>query len=212
MKKTILITKSRYLRYSWPIVFVMAFIFMAGTTLSGCAKKIPQAFVPEYEKRNIRLVAVLPVTDKAGNPEVSALLRQKMIEGLYFKSYPKIQTKVIDEKLATFFKNAKGSTTDTLPPRDVGAILGVDAVLYVTLRDCKTSFLYLYAPTSVMATFEMYHAKTGELLWKTSYTISQRNFDITPDRVRMKSCQVFEPVLQDIVNKAMETLPEGAGA
>ncbi len=207
-----MINKYRYLQCLRTIAFVMVLILVAGTMFSGCAKKIPQAVVPEYEKRNIRLVAVLPVSDKAGNPEVSALLRQKMVEALYFKSYPKIQTKVIDEKLAAFFKSAKGSTPDTLPPRDVGAVLGVDAVLYVTLRDCKTSFLYLYAPTSVMASFEMYHAKTGELLWKTSYTESQKNFDITPDRVKMKSCQVFEHVLQDIVNKAMDTLPEGAGA
>ncbi len=186
------------------LMLVLAFV----ATLSGCAKKIPHALVPEFEKRNIRLVAVLPVLDKAGNPEVSALLRQRIVEALYFKGYAKVPTKAIDEKLAAFYKNAKEPSSDALPPRDVGGLLGVDAVLYSTLMDCRTSFLYLYAPTSVAVSFELYNVRTGELLWSTGHKEAERSFDITRDRLKMKSCQVFEAAVQQIVNKAAETLPD----
>ena len=57
----------------------------------------------------------------------------------------------------------------------------------------------------------MYNVRTGERLWSTSYQVSESNVDITRDRLRMKSTQVFESALQRIVNKAMETLPDGAG-
>jgi len=180
--------------------------------VSGCAKKIPHSLVPEYEKRQIRLVAILPVMDKAGNPEVSALLRQRIAEALYFKGYPRVLTSTVDEKLKVFYKNVKDASKDSLPPRDVGGLLGVDAVLYSTLTDCRTSFLYLYAPTSIAVNFEMYNVRTGELLWSTGYRVGEKNFDVTPDRLKMKSCQVFEPALQQIVNKAMETLPDGPDA
>jgi hypothetical protein len=87
--------------------------------------------------------------------------------------------------------------------------LGVDAVLYVTLQECETNFVMLYATTSVTATFDLRSAKTNESLWKTKYSIRERNLDITRERLRMKSCQVFEPAMEEILAKAMETLPLG---
>jgi len=187
----------------------LLFLLLAVTVLPGCAKKIPHQLIPEYGTRNVRLIAVLPVVDKAQNPEVNALLRQRIVEGLYFKGYPKIPANVIDDKLTAFFKNVREATLEALPPRDAGAVLGVDAVLYVTLEACRTSFLYLYAPTSVEVSFRLHSARTGELLWGTGHKVSERNFDITPGRLRMKSCQVFEPALDEIVKKALETLPDG---
>jgi hypothetical protein len=187
------------------VAIILAFV----AVLSGCAGKIPHTLVPEYEKRNIKLVAVLPSLDKAGNPEMSALLRQRIVEALYFKGYKKVPTNAIDEKMAAFYKNVKEPTVNALPPRDVGGILGVDAVLYSTLKNCKSTVLYLYAPTSVAVSFEMYNTRTGELLWSTVYQTSESTFDISPDRVKMKTYQIFEPALQQIVNKAMETLPDG---
>jgi hypothetical protein len=192
-----------------PLSIAPAIIFAFIAILSGCAGKIPHTLVPEYEKRNIRLIAVLPAVDKAGNPELSALLRQRIVEALYFKGYKRVPTNTIDEKLAAFYNNVKEPTVNAVPPRDVGGILGVDAVLYSTLKSSKTTLLYLYAPTSVAVSFEMYSVRTGELLWSTVHQTSEKTFDITPDRVKLKTGQIFEPALQQIVNKAMETLADG---
>jgi hypothetical protein len=91
----------------------------------------------------------------------------------------------------------------------VGAVLGVDAVLYVTLQDCSTKFILLYATSSVVAKFSLYHAKTGELLWQSEYKVSESNFEVTPSRLKLKSYQVYEPALNEIISKTMETLPDG---
>jgi len=189
----------------------LAFLLSLSLTVllvAGCAKKIPHTLIPEYEKRNVKTIAILPVVDMAKNPEVSTLLRQQLVDALYFKGYPKIPPKVIDEKLALFYKNVKEPSIGALPPRDVGAILGVDAVLYTVLSDCRTSSLYLYATTSVAVRFDIFSTRTGDLLWSTRHQTGERNFDITPDRLKMKSCQVYEPALQEIIDKAMETLPD----
>lgn len=177
--------------------------------LWGCAGKIPHRIVPDYEKRGVRLVAVLPVENKKCDTEMGKLFRERLIEGLYFKGYPKIPAAFIDEKISSFYKNVREAGKETIPPRDVGALLGVDAVLYSNLQDCSTSFLYLYASISVTARMELVDVRVGETLWETTFGTTERNFEITPDRLKMKSCQVYEPAMQEIVDRAMETLPEG---
>ncbi len=187
--------------------FVLALAVLA--LLVGCAKKIPHDLTADYADRRVRLVAVMPIIDKANNPEVNNLLRRRVVDALYFKGYPKIPLNVVDEKLAAFFKDAQRPTLEAMPPKDAGAVLGVDAVLYSTLEDCRTSYLFLYAPTSVAVSFQLYSVRTGERLWQTKHRINERIFDVTPSRVRMKSCQIFEPALDEIVSKAMDTLPDG---
>jgi hypothetical protein len=177
--------------------------------VSGCAKKIPHFLAPEFDKRGIRLIAVLPVSNQSKNTEASNMFRDKVLEAIYFKGYPKIPLNVIDDKLSKLYKDYQQPNIETVSPRSVGEILGVDAVLYVNLQECDTSFLLLSAKTSVSATFELRSARTNDSLWSTKYSMSERNFEITKERLKMKSCQVFEPAMQEILDKVMETLPEG---
>ena len=186
-------------------------IFVILTLLAGCTAKkiIPHTLIQEYETLNVRLIAILPAQDKTTNPEVNTLLRQRLFEALYYKGYPKVPMNVVDEKLSLFFKGTKTPDAKTVPPRDVGAILGVDAVLYTTLQECRTSFFMLYAPSAVKAKFSLYKTKTGELLWEAEYRFSESSWDITPGRLKMRAHQVYEPALSEIIGKAMETLPDG---
>ncbi|MFA6414329.1 MAG: GNA1162 family protein [Syntrophales bacterium] len=177
--------------------------------LSGCAKKIPHFITPEFEKKGIRLVAVLPVSNQSKNLEAASLFRGKVLEAIYFKGYPKIPLNIIDEKLSKLYKDYQQPSVESVTPRSVGELLGVDAVLYVTLKECDTSFVLLYATTSVSATFDLRSARTNDSLWSTKYSVAERNFEITRERLRMQSCQAFEPAMQEILDKVMETLPQG---
>ncbi|MBU2235171.1 MAG: hypothetical protein KKE49_05965, partial [Proteobacteria bacterium] len=80
----------------------------------GCAAKIPHAIVPDYGKRGTRLVAVMPVQNSPANAEIAGLLRNKLVEELYFKGYPKIPPKVIDEKLAGVAAGGGGEVSPRL--------------------------------------------------------------------------------------------------
>ena len=195
--------RRRILKYYPFILILLAFL------MSGCAKKIPHFITPEYEKKGIRLVAVLPVSNQSKNLEASSLFRDKVLEAIYFKGYPKIPLNVIDEKLSKLYKDYQQPKVESVTPRSVGELLGVDAVLYVTLKECDTSFVLLYSTTSVSAIFDLRSARTNDSLWSTKYSVTERNFEITKERLKMKSSQVFEPAMQEILNEVMKTLPEG---
>ncbi len=171
----------------------------------GCGKKTPQAVRPEAApKPVIRLVAVLPVDNRSADPQAARVLRERVLKEIYFKGYPKIPLAVVDEKIA---KNVKDAAR--ISPKIIGDMLGVDAVMYCTLLEWKTSFFYVYARTSVSARFELRSAKTGETLWKAERRAGKRNYDITRERVEMESLQAYEPAIDEVVSNAMKTFPDG---
>lgn len=192
------------------VALVVALVFIVGPGLAGCAKKIPHTLVPAYEKRKIRLIAVLPPVDKTNHPEISKLLRQEVVEVLYFKSYPKIAFPLIDEKIAVFYPSVKEPTPETMPPQDVGALLGVDAVLYLRLDECKTKFtLSTYARNTIAATFELYEVRTGQLLWKTTHRVTECEFNIVPEWVKMDAITTYSVAMEKLIQEVMKTLPDG---
>lgn len=174
----------------------------------GCAAKIPHAIVPDYGKRGTRLVAVMPIQNSPANAEIARLLRNKLVEELYFKGYPKIPPKVIDEKLAGVAAGGGGEVS----PRLLGEMLNVDAVLYTTLKEVGTAVILFYAPTTVDVEFELRSARTGESLWRVHYRTTRRNYGFFRKQLELKTSQVFEPAIQEVVNKSLSTLPDGPDA
>ncbi|EKD22236.1 MAG: hypothetical protein ACD_87C00092G0003 [uncultured bacterium] len=149
----------------------------------------------------------MPVQNSQAGPEAARLLRDKLIEELYFKGYPKIPPKLIDEKLAGI--SAAGGAGS---PQSVGEMLRVDAVLYATLKEGGAAVTLLYAPMAVDVELEMKSAVTGESLWRVQYRAVRRNFGFSRKQLELKTSQVFEPAIQEVVNRALETLPDGPDA
>jgi len=186
----------------------LSVLFLAVLFLAGCATKIPHAIVSDYTKRGARLIAVMPVGGSSPDQKAADMLRIKLVEELYFKGYPKIPFTVIDEKLATL-SPARGEKPD---PKAVGEMLKVDAVLYSKLTDSGMGRGIVYAATTVGAEFELLSAKTGERLWRVEYQVTHRNLGFTRKQVELKSSQVYEPAIQELVTRTLETLPDGPDA
>ena len=176
--------------------------------LAGCAAKIPHVIVSDYAKRGTRLIAVMPVDDSVPDRRSAEMLRTNLVEELYFKGYPKIPLNMIDEKLATLSR-AKGQRVD---PKAVGEMLKVDAVLYPKLKESGMGRGIFYAATAVGAEFELFSAKTGERLWRVEYRVIHRNYGLSRKQLELKTSQVYEPAVQEVVNRALETLPDGPDA
>jgi len=175
----------------------------------GCTSKIPDLVNSDYSKKGTRLIAILPVNNRTANVKAGQMLREAVLNELYFKGYPKIPLNMIDEKLSKIYKEDVDLKRANIPPKAVGELLGVDAVLYATLEECSTSFTFVYAPTSVSVVFELRSAKTGETLWNSKYRTVKRNYGISREQLEMASCQVYEPAIQEVVERAMKTLPDG---
>jgi hypothetical protein len=150
----------------------------------------------------------MPVGNISSDPKSSEMLRGKLVEELYFKGYPKIPLKVIDEKLSGVF----AASGEKLSPQSVGEILKVDAVLYPTLNESRMGRGILYATTAVDAEFELRSAKTGESLWHVRYRTVRRNYGFSHKSLELKASQVYEQAIQEVVNRALGTLPDGPDA
>ena len=189
---------------------MLILMLLAGLVLTSCAKKIPHTLVKDYPQARIRLIAVMPVTcSGTSDIQASLYLREKVLNALYFKGYPKVPLKLIDEKLMAFDQKQRPTAEGVVPPGVIGELMGVDAVLYVSLMECRTTYRYLYAPTTVAARFELRSAKTGATLWSVQYRAGGRNFDFTTSGLEMKSTQVYEEALQEVVERSLDTLPDG---
>lgn len=170
--------------------------------LAGCWSKTSNNVLPDHSKKGARLVAILPVDNKTGDEGIGRMLREKILYGLYFKGYPKISFNVIDEKLSA-------PDQKNITPKVLGGMLNVEAVMYCTLNKCKTSYSYLWASTVISAKFELRSVQTGETLWSAEQQIGERCYSFFRTDLEMKSYQLYEPAIQEIVDSALKTFPDG---
>ena len=146
----------------------------------------------------------MPVKIISSDEKSGAMLRAKLVEELYFKGYPRIPFRSIDEKLAGVFAGGKVEVS----PQVVGEILKVDALLYPTLNKSRMGSSVLYASTVVAAEFELRSTKTGEILWRVRHQEVYRNYALSRRNMELKSSKVYEQAIEAVVNRALETLPD----
>jgi hypothetical protein len=180
--------------------------------VGGCSwlkKEKPKPQFPPGQG-DIRLIAVMPVLNQTKEPDVPRLLRQKLFDQLYFKGYPKIPLEVIDGKLNEAFKGELDHFRSNASPQMVGRLLGADAALYVTLFEASATYsMGVYSPITISAVFELKNTRSGEVLWSSSQKTVTRQYDITKKWLEWKTNIVFEEALNDVVQKALATLPDG---
>jgi len=174
--------------------------------MAGCAFKDPHTIASDSFDKGIRLIALAPVENKTDDVEASRLLREKILEALYFKGYPRIPLSMIDEKLKTL---GNGDGTGNISPEAIGDILGVDAVMYSTLTEWTTTFIGMYASTTVSVSLVLKDTQTGTTIWSAKHRIIERNYDLTRERLELKSCQAYEPAIREIIDKTLSSLPDG---
>jgi hypothetical protein len=180
--------------------------------LQGCTyfqKSEDESLIPE-RNLGVKTIAVMPVDIKAGNREAARMIREDLVEQLYFKGYAKIPMEMVDAALADF-KKRDGAAGGTAPPQVIGSMLGVDAVMYTTLLDASTAYKYVYAPVNVAAVFELKSVSMGETLWRYESKATDRDYGVTKSSLDLGTTKIFESVVQEVVKKAMENLPDGPG-
>lgn len=189
---------------SWKGVFLFL-VFLLG----GCSTKVPHTVFPDSGKTKTRLVALLPVDNKTKDQTAARMVREKLFEELYFKGYPKIPLKVVDEKLLEMYEGNSSKAGGNIPPKVIGELLGVDAIMCCTLNESNTSVAFFCAHTSISVSCELRSAKTEGTLWQDRQSVVERNFDFFRRGLEMKASQVYEAVIQKVVNKIMKTFPDG---
>ena len=152
----------------------------------------------------------MPVKNSdSSDPTSAEMLRVKLVEELYFKGYPRIPVRVIDEQIARAPFAGGG---EKVSPQRVGEMLKVDAVLYPVLHESRMGSSILFAATVAEAEFELFSTKTGESLWRVRHRVVYRHYGFTRKQLELKSSLTYEPSIQEVITRALETLPDGPAA
>jgi len=204
----------------------LVFIGVLGVLLmQGCSTlaKIPVVrdlpFVAQAEEEapgpppslGVRMIAVMPVDIRAGSSDAAKMIRDKLVQELYFKGYPKIPFELVDAALADVRKRDGSAPGTMVQPQVIGGMLGADAVMYTTLLEANTTYRYVYAPVNVRALFELRNAKTGDTIWKYESRAMDRDYGVTKHSLELGSTKIFEDVVYAAVKQAVEKIPDGPG-
>ena len=184
-------------------------LIIATFLVIGCGAGLTHTLVPDYGERGVVSIAVMPVTSKTDDEVAASIFRASLIENLYFKGYGRLTPDTVDGKTSGYARDHALPNVSDIGPEVLGSLLGVDAVMYCRFDDLSISPGYLYAPVTVSASFELVSTKTGETLWTSRYSVTERTFGITPKRLEMKSCQTYEMAVEEIMEKSLATLPAG---
>jgi len=177
--------------------------------LISCSSRDELLVKPDDKKKSAQSIVVLPVINKTADNKASQLLRIKLLEQLYFKGYAKIPFETIDKKLEKYYSPAGKNESGVIAPQVVKEMTGADGALYCKLLEAKTSRTVFYATVTVSISCELRNTIAGEVLWTASHQATTRNFHPTKSGLEIKTRESFEQLIEEVVNKIMETMPEG---
>lgn len=200
------------------IVLILGVVLM-----QGCAAmaKIPVVrdlpFVSKAEEETqaappslgVKMIAVLPVDIRAGSSDAAKMIRDKLLQELYFKGYAKIPFELVDAALADVRKRDGSTPGAVVQPQVIGGMLGADAVMVTTLLEANTRYRYVYAPVNVKALFELRSVKTGDTIWRYESQATDRDYGVTKNSLELGSTKIFEDVVFAAVKQAVDKLPDG---
>jgi hypothetical protein len=191
----------------FPLLFAVAL-----SVLVGCGAGSKVVKTPDFGDKAVRLIAVMPFP--AGGPDdgVCPVVRELILEELYFKGYPKIPLSVVDQHLGGIAGGAGSGETGVVPPGAVGSLLGADAALYARIDKWKTSSLLFYAPVTVRVSMVLRSTRTGEELWQGDCEIVRRTCGFPKSSLKVKSVIAADEAIREAVRKTLSEMPDGPDA
>ena len=153
------------------IITYLIIFFICSMIMTGCFAA-PTFMRPDFEQKQIKTIAIMPVTDKrniTGNTaqsyenvsNIEELLSKKITDKNYDIISPGLVKDIIKEK-----------TIENMSPENLCSILKVDGILYSELFDYTDIF---YINHSIKIGFKIYDAK-GDSLWINNLDASNRPF------------------------------------
>ena len=99
--------------YIIPCIVAILLLFL------GCAAKNTSSISRDYKEMGVRLIALMPVDNTSADESAPQILRQGVLEKLYFKGYPKIPLHIIDEKIADMQHQGAADQSKKISPHAI---------------------------------------------------------------------------------------------
>ncbi|HQK99527.1 MAG TPA: DUF799 family lipoprotein [Smithellaceae bacterium] len=186
------------------MILVIGLFFL----LAGCGSKVGALGVKQEQPapRQPLVIAVLPVANQTTDEVAPQILRERLLDELYFRGYKKLAPETVDRTLG---QAPDKTLNDAFNAGRIRSALGADSAMRCELTESSVSVRLFYAPVHIAVRCELWDMVSGEVLWSKSCRATHRSFDITPARVKMKSYGGFEAAIDELVADVLETLPYG---
>lgn len=140
---------------------------------AGCATKAPVSS-PSFNQpvsfiNPPKSIAILPFVNKTPNTEIADILRIVFYCHLSAHPFKDVELHVVDERLRTLgHENAE--QLQSVPPQELGQLLGTDAVILGEVTKYERLFLGVYSQFSMGASISVVDTRSGRVIWKDKYT------------------------------------------
>ncbi|HUH66857.1 MAG TPA: GNA1162 family protein [Syntrophales bacterium] len=136
---------------------------------------------PYMEKHKPQTIAILPFVNVAKSQKGSEEVRKAFYNHMSSLPYKSMKLYTVDNTLRKAGLDDP-AVIDKMSPKELGKILGVDAVLYGSISDFDKLFAVVYSQVAVGAEIKMYDTKTGNFLWSGQHVtrIHEGGISTTP--------------------------------
>lgn len=144
-------------------VWITVIFFLSACAASQQGEKKSEIVLSSKELP--RTVAVLPFGNETDEVGISGQVRKSFSNHFSSKPYQKIETYIVDEKIAQMEKTT-GKTVFDIAPQDAAKALDADGLLYGKVTDFKKVYALAYSQIGAEAEVWMVNARTGEEVFR----------------------------------------------
>lgn len=151
------------------VLIRFAALLVIASLMGACAPKIKKDY-EKFRAENPRSILIVPVINNTVNVDapryfLSAISVPVAERGYYSFPVNLVRAVMNEEGLsdANMVHNAE--------PTVLGALVGADAILYITIEKWETTYIIISATTTVSFSYVLKSGRTGDELWRESATI-----------------------------------------
>ena len=149
-------------------LMVLMLLFGGCATQSAYTK---QSFTPPFMYGNYpKTIAVLPFVNDTRDQDIADLMRIVFYCHLSVQPFEDVELHVVDRKLKTL-NVTDAADIQRLPARELGQLLGAEAVVMGEIKEFERVFLGVYSQLSLGASIVVIDTRSGRKIWQDDYTV-----------------------------------------
>lgn len=151
---------------------VLLAIILAGTF--GCAQSPPKDYLPNFHAHKPTSILIVPVVNRSVDVEAPLAVLTTLPRLLAEKGYYVFPVNTV-KTLLEFEGLYEPAEVHATPATELAGLFGADCILYVTIHEWTTQYLFIHAKTIVDLEYKIV-SNTGERLWS-----ARKQMTHTPD-------------------------------
>lgn len=140
-------------------------IFLAALSFFLVACAAPMRHYRPNPDNPVYTVAVLPIYNATNDVEGAMKVREEFYKRIQNRQYSVMPLEDVDRALLDGMGITLGDQLDMTTPEALGALLGVEGVVYCYLLDFDDITTGLYNVKKVRAAFKLVETRTGSVMW-----------------------------------------------